>query len=112
MRVSRHVVGTASVEAAPPRRAAGPPPSPPRTPTALRRVAPLRRMEVFELQRRLTLLREYSAADLLPIDIGPWSDETGSVAYRAPEQVALPAGEHMSVPMEPERQRKCDRTQG
>ena len=84
-------VGTASVENAPKRRAAGPPPSPPRTPT------PLRRMEVFENQRRLTLLREYSAADLLPIDTGPWSDEAGNVAYRAPEQVALPAGDAHSA---------------
>jgi len=41
------------------------------------------------------MLRDYSTADLLPIDPGAWSDEAGTVAYRAPEQVALCTCTHM-----------------
>ena len=55
---------------------------------------PLRRLvEVYENQRRLTVLRPFSVDDLLPLDIGGWSDEAHKVSYAGLEAMPLPSAD-------------------
>ena len=66
-------------------------PAPTMTPASTAITArPTRLVEVFENQRRLTSFRAYSAADLLPLDPGCWSDELCTIKYDEIDLVPLP----------------------
>jgi len=57
----------------------------PAAPTRARKL-----VEVWENQRRLAAFRPYSAADLLPLDPGAWTDEAGHRRFAEIDLVPLP----------------------
>ena len=50
----------------------------------------MRTVEVYENERRLTVLRKYSADDLFPLDYSHYSDEYGTQRWSSLEEVPLP----------------------
>ena len=53
----------------------------------------MRTVEVYENERRLTVLRKYSADDLFPLDYSHYSDEYGTQRWSSLEEVPLPDGD-------------------